>query len=193
MCVISAGQGMVQCVVKFYLCRFNLHLIDLQLLFYLFQLQKVDLSIDNLICFDEIIASLNYNPESTVHEQNMKLTLCDHNALAADLEPQYGPSVVEIIDHHVDRGYYPWIDNGSGDRSIAFSQGKPTAMSTCTLVAEAFLSNLISRNFLTEEVATLLMAVIAVDSSNLVNATDRDNNAVKVCAFYVLFQSVILM
>jgi inorganic pyrophosphatase/exopolyphosphatase len=152
------------------------------------QLQKVNLSVSDLICFDEL------NLQELLARKQLQLTLSDHNALAADLEDQYGPAVVEIIDHHVDRGYYPWVQQANGARHIAFDK-KPTASSTCTLIAEAFFlqqsflspdtdtddnSSATQLLLLNEDISTLLLAVIAVDSANMTNATPRDVEAVAV-------------
>lgn len=112
---------------------------------------------------------------------DLQLTLCDHNALAVHLEATFGAAVVEIVDHHIDRDFYPWVQGDS--RRIAFADGKPTAMSTCTLIAEAFLSHSSPHDapsLLSEDVASLLLAVIALDSSNTSTATDRDRAAVAV-------------
>lgn len=150
----------------------------------LVQLAKVNLSLNDLICFDEIIAS-PVNAEELIHQKTLQVTLCDHNALAANLESTFGPAVVEIMDHHADRAFYPWLLSGSSARNIAFEDGKPTVMSTCTLVAEAFWGDGCrgeAASFMTEEVATLLLAVIAVDSADMANATDRDEAAAKVSA-----------
>jgi inorganic pyrophosphatase/exopolyphosphatase len=157
------------------------------------QLQKVNLSLDDVICFDDIL-QLPLITEAFIFQKNLRLTLCDHNALAANLESRYGSSVVEILDHHADRGFYPWVGGEEGGRHIAFCEGKPTAMSTCTLVAEAFFaaqdttaaappsssSSPPSCSCLGEEVATLLLAGIALDSSNMTTATARDSEAVQV-------------
>lgn len=137
------------------------------------------MSLSDLICFDEII-SASQNSSELIQDKRLLLTLCDHNALAACLEPEFGSAVIEIVDHHADRGLYPWVNNESASRIIAFADGKPTAMSACTLIAEAFLMNDQSVQYLTDEVATLLLAVIAVDSSNMSNATDRDTAMVTV-------------
>lgn len=156
--------------------------------------------------------------------------------------------MTEIIDHHVDRGFYPWVKLGASAgvgvndekittmtnqhhhhymnttgmqtaRIIAFYDNAPVVMSTCTLIAEKFFSfsacgssgssnsdddnddgngndddgedngsrgihKINVKNMsplLTEDVATLLLAVIAVDSSNLSTAMPRDMEAVTVC------------
>jgi inorganic pyrophosphatase/exopolyphosphatase len=153
-------------------------------------------SISDLICFDEIV-NLHHITEEFLSQKFLRLTLCDHNALAAHLESQYGSTVVEIIDHHADRDFYPWV-LAPHCRNIAFAKNKPTAMSTCTLIAELFVTaqeiesdksgdgdndndgrDIVSA-VLTEDVATLLLAVIAVDSGNLSNATIRDMEIVTV-------------
>ena len=153
-----------------------------------------------MFCLDEILHHPSITAESITQKQ-LQLTLCDHNALAAHLEDTYGSTVVEIIDHHVDRGFYPWIQHSNPSRTIVFSHSSPIVMSTCTLIAEKFLSLSAEEGagegagqqnnqkgeegeessvLIPADVATLLLAVIAVDSSNLSTATPRDLRAVAV-------------
>lgn len=139
-------------------------------------LNKVGLSCNSLICLEEIPQIFKLSNEKLI-----RITLVDHNALAADLESSLGPTVVEILDHHDDRGFYKWVKQEEANRNIAFVDGKPSAMSTCTLVAESFFQ-MPSKNDLCRidtDVATLLLAVIAVDSANLENATQRDLDVVE--------------
>ena len=120
-------------------------------------------------------------------QKKFKLTLCDHNALAVHLEELYGQYVVEIIDHHEDRDFYPSVQGPDNVRNIAFEDGKPTVMSTCTLIAESYVTHDESvkseNSLLTEDVATVLLAVIALDSSNMSMACKNDEKITTVSTY----------
>lgn len=92
-----------------------------------------------------------------------------------------GARVVEILDHHQDKGVHEAV---SGDaRRIAFDSGRATADSCCSLVTEAYLSHELGRELLARDdgaVARALLGVICIDTANLdsVKACPRDFSAV---------------
>uniref|UniRef100_K3X7X1 DHHA2 domain-containing protein n=1 Tax=Globisporangium ultimum (strain ATCC 200006 / CBS 805.95 / DAOM BR144) TaxID=431595 RepID=K3X7X1_GLOUD len=95
------------------------------------------------------------------------LTLLDHNALNMKriALPQGSESVaeiVEILDHHMDLGKHP----AASVREIAFADGQALVASNCTLVAEKMLDALKRDQTLYALPATLLLAVIGLDSVN---------------------------
>ena len=116
-------------------------------------LSLINLSFDDLICFDE----LSFSEIETQHQ--LELTLMDHNHLYPTLDELYSTRVIEIIDHHLDQGFYSNIRGNS--RIIAFNKetGRAEVGSTCTLVAEKFYSS----NFITDEIALLLLGVIKLE------------------------------
>ncbi|KAJ0406653.1 hypothetical protein P43SY_009764 [Pythium insidiosum] len=97
---------------------------------------------------------------------SLRLTLLDHNALTTKRMPSasesLGDCVVEILDHHADLG----VHASAAVRDIAFHGHDALVASTCTLVAERLLAS----DKLPHEhhalSATLLLAVIALDSIN---------------------------
>eukprot|EP00929_Paragymnodinium_shiwhaense_P013838 TRINITY_DN121686_c0_g1_i1.p1 TRINITY_DN121686_c0_g1~~TRINITY_DN121686_c0_g1_i1.p1 ORF type:complete len:385 (+),score=82.10 TRINITY_DN121686_c0_g1_i1:69-1223(+) len=109
------------------------------------------------------------------------IVLTDHNALDGPLlalgdEAELTEKVAEIIDHHQDLGKLTKV---TGDkRNIAFADGKATAASACSLVAEKFLASDAGQSLLAANdaaVARALLGVILIDSANL------DPAAKKVC------------
>mmetsp|Transcript_15293 Transcript_15293/g.23030 ORF Transcript_15293/g.23030 Transcript_15293/m.23030 type:complete len:409 (+) Transcript_15293:52-1278(+) len=127
-------------------------------------LQTVNLSLAEIICLEEC-------PLEELSQRGLlALTLADHNDLPPHLHAKYGANVVEIIDHHIDKGHYSWIP--SECRNIAFdaSTQKASSGSTCTLVAEEYykvMENVQSSDLLTQDIATLLMGVITLDTINM--------------------------
>jgi inorganic pyrophosphatase/exopolyphosphatase len=115
-------------------------------------LDLLQISFDDLICFDEC-------PLNEFNQEDLSLTLMDHNYLSLLLHSSYSTRVTEIIDHHADQGYYPSVQGS--DRFIAFNTeiGKADVGSACTLVAERFSQ----ANLLDPQVATLLLGVISVE------------------------------
>jgi exopolyphosphatase len=116
-------------------------------------LQLVDLSFDDLICFDECPLD-EFQKENT-----LAFTLMDHNYMSSHLHSCYSSLVTEIVDHHADQGYYPSVQGA--DRLIAFNSqtGKAEVGSSCTLVAE----RLSQSNLLDADLATLLLGVISLE------------------------------
>jgi exopolyphosphatase len=140
--------------------RDDIHLRrDIELL-----LREIDLTLSDLICLDEC------NMANFANECNLDLVLVDHNILSKEVSKQLGPSarhesmVTEIFDHHEDCDAY----KTAVVRDIAYDSNtkSPLVASTCTLIAERFLQPL-NRDALTLDIATLLIAVIAVDSLNM--------------------------
>jgi exopolyphosphatase len=123
-------------------------------------LQQVNLELSDLICLDEL------HPESLGCVTSVALV--DHNALAPRIQSRLPASatVGEIHDHHQDSGLYTHLPQQK--RQIAFdgARGVATVGSTCTLVAEQFLSSPATAQLLDASVATLLLGVIALDTSN---------------------------
>lgn len=155
-------------------------------------LHKVNLSLSDLICIDEMASSclfgLTSNQSSEV-SSNPQVILLDHNTMSSKfkslmdhLEINASSSVVEILDHHVDGNLY--LESCSGDqRNIAFINGIATVGSTCTLVFEHIMKSESSSMKLTEEedLSILLLGVIALDTYNMDpkagKGTSRDQTA----------------
>lgn len=53
--------------------------------------------------------------------QKLKVTLVDHNKLCASLHKPLERCVEAIVDHHEDKGHYPWVEGAR--REIAFEVG----------------------------------------------------------------------
>jgi exopolyphosphatase len=162
-------------------------------------LEAAGLPSDVLTCIDE------FDPvaaSQTVTSEYFRVTLVDHNALAPHLKPA-SRNVVEIVDHHRDMGLHPvrWmfvairlllvflfgLSEGCGQdvagpaRNVSFDESLGRGVgSTCTLVAEAFLTH--APACLHPDVAFMLLGVILVDTLNLDPAmnktTPRDESAV---------------
>ena len=131
-------------------------------------LQKVDLSMRDLIYLNDC------RFEKIKECGCLKVTLVDHNLLSRTLSV-LDDYVDEIVDHHQDSGSYANVVGMN--REIAFDEAckKATVGSTCTLVAERFF---LQPHLLTEDIATLLMGVIALDTQNMSaeagKGTERD-------------------
>jgi inorganic pyrophosphatase/exopolyphosphatase len=133
----------------------------------------VHANIDHLLCAEEV-------PLAALHgSQSLSLTLVDHNCFGQAFE-QFAEASVEILDHHVDLGAYPWLSGDS--RDIAFAEGRALVGSTCTIVAERFFKAAdkeaayaasaaagagVGEGLLDSAVATLLMGIIALDTINM--------------------------
>lgn len=134
-------------------------------------LEKAGLQMSELITLEDI------NWIDFTSSKNC-IVLTDHNVLSHKLS-KYDDKVVEIVDHHMDMRKYPWVVGSQ--RNIAFdtTTGVATVGSACTLVVESFMS---TPSLLNEEVATLLLGVILLDTINLDvtahRATSRDCEAV---------------
>ena len=128
-------------------------------------LNEADIDLQDLISMDEYVSTPN------------DVILMDHNMVSNDLSMRLGmknideqePVVLikEILDHHKDEAKY--LDStGAAGREIAFNMetGMAEVASTCTLVAERYLDSG-SIDALSEDIAILLVAVIAVDSINM--------------------------
>ena len=140
--------------------RSEIHLRrDVQLL-----LIEVGMELSDLICVDEC------NIEKISLEKRLDLILVDHNKLSNSItsllctNEDHCLLVKEIIDHHEDSGAYPAV----AVREVEFDMmtKKPEVGSTCTIVAEKYLQheNIGALNI---DIATLLIAVIAVDTLNM--------------------------
>lgn len=135
-------------------------------------LKEVEIELCDLITMDEYCDTA----AAGVHLPS-DLVLVDHNVASKSLSSILGLSieqqeenrlVKEILDHHKDEQRYLGSTGGIGHREIAFDvdTGKATVASACTLVAERYL-DAANIDALTEEIAILLVAVIAVDSINM--------------------------
>jgi inorganic pyrophosphatase/exopolyphosphatase len=141
-------------------------------------LNEVGLKLSDLICVDEC------NIADLATESKLDLILVDLNVLGHEMSKKIGSDlqvnaiVKEILDHHEDSGAYLQ----ASIREIAFDSGQkvPEVASTCTLVAEKYLE-IDSVKALTEDIATLLVGVIALDSLNMNpsqrRGTPRDQRA----------------
>lgn len=87
-------------------------------------------------------------------------TLVDHNALN-NKRVASPPEVVEILDHHMDMRAHL-----AAEREVAFQDGQALVASTCTIVAERMLDELLVEAPMEVKAlpATLLLGVIALDS-----------------------------
>ena len=143
-------------------------------------LREIDLTLSDLVCLDEC------NIANFANECNLDLILVDHNVLSKEVSERLGLSarhesmVKEILDHHEDCDAY----KTAIVRDIAYDSNtkSPLVASTCTLIAERFLQP-VNRAALTLDIATLLIAVIAVDSLNMDpsqrRGTPRDRTALE--------------
>ena len=134
-------------------------------------LQKVQLDLSDLICIDEVDVPSLYR---SGHLQD--LILVDHNSISSGVAETHFKAVptenlvCEIVDHHKDSGASTHV---SGEkRNIAFDEalGVATVGSTCTLIAERFLSSSITSKLLateTSDIATLLLGTILLDTLNM--------------------------
>ena len=60
----------------------------------------------------------NNDPSAVGFKANMtQMVLTDHNSADGEMTP-YGDLSIQIFDHHIDQGDYPWIQGD--DRDIAF-------------------------------------------------------------------------
>lgn len=79
----------------------------------------------NLVHIDEVDLPGLAKSSSKVGEAKeaplFHLILVDHNKLC-DKFKTLGPYVSAIVDHHDDKGLYPWVTPGSGKRDIAFGE-----------------------------------------------------------------------
>jgi exopolyphosphatase len=98
--------------------------------------------------------------ETLYQTQRLRLTLIDHNILAA-AQARYAGAVEAIVDHHADAGLYQQAD----PRTI-----EPVG-SAATLVAEAILRE--RPALIDAGTATLLLATILLDTVNLDPAAKR--------------------
>lgn len=114
-------------------------------------LQQVGIELNDLLCIDEFPL-----------DQISNINLVDHNILALPLS-FLGGKVSEIVDHHQDMNEYPEVIGDA--RECAFEGNKATVGSCCTLIAERYMSQ--NPSILNDEVATLLMGVITLDTGNM--------------------------
>ena len=134
-------------------------------------LKEADLDLTHLIAFDEYVGN---DASSSGSHLPGDVVLVDHNVVAnvlcgvldLDTDRQEEVGIVkEIVDHHKDEGRYM---RSAVLRDIAYDavSGNAEVASTCTLVAERYL-DAANAAALSEDIATLLVAVIAVDSINM--------------------------
>lgn len=153
----------------------------------LFQLTGLDMN--DLICLDDCKLEL-LSKQAKSKTENLKITLTDHNEISRywkDDTVSIESHIIEIIDHHKDKGKYPSIVGKS--RRIAFNHttGVETAGSTCTLIAESILLPSVDCDshgdsgscvgsdekkenkdpVIMPELARLLSGVILLDTSNM--------------------------
>ena len=130
-------------------------------------LQRVRLDLSDLICIDEVDVLSLYR---SGHVQD--LVLVDHNSISSGVAETYFKMVPteglvsEIIDHHKDCGAHAHL-NGE-KRTVAFDNALSVATvgSTCTLIAERFLSSSTNREE-SADIATLLLGAILLDTLNM--------------------------
>lgn len=111
----------------------------------------------------------NNDPSAAGFKANMtQMVLTDHNSADGEMTP-YGDLSIQIFDHHIDQGDYPWIQGD--DRDIAFDAetGIATAASAATVVCEQFIKHPLGLDLLSLDngaVALALLSVILIDGSN---------------------------
>lgn len=117
-------------------------------------------------------ADIIFSDEVDLHSYHgigkLEITLTDHNYIRSELQP-LEEAVVEIIDHHEDLGRHPGVVGEA--RKIAFADGKATVASACTQIAEEYLGA--AGPAVDSAAATLLLAVIALDSANFDEAAGK--------------------
>jgi inorganic pyrophosphatase/exopolyphosphatase len=133
-------------------------------------LQSVKLELSDLICIDDITVASSLSSVSTDSDNKIKFILLDHNVASNKVMSLNGNNnidnlVEEIIDHHVDVGYYPQCSGSY--RNIAWNKDTNTAAvgSACTLVGELYISE--AEDLLDSDISTLLMGVISLDTYNM--------------------------
>ncbi|CAM9693093.1 unnamed protein product, partial [Ectocarpus fasciculatus] len=119
-------------------------------------LLKVGLGLEDIICMSDL------SVEKLKENNNVKIILVDQNTVPSCVT-SCGDATVEIIDHHLDAGFSPWVSGAK--RNIAYDPVTSRALvgSSCTLVAENYLAS----GYITEEIAILLLGVIALDTFNM--------------------------
>jgi inorganic pyrophosphatase/exopolyphosphatase len=141
-----------------------------------FLLQLAGISIDSLVCLDHPNV-LSFTSQQHKH----KVSLVDHNRLVFAAEESW--EVVEILDHHMDERAHTdscpsntTTVEGGGPycRNIAFSNNQALVASTCTLIVERYMANLIESSnpavptfTFPMPLAILLLGVILLDSVNM--------------------------
>ena len=150
-------------------------------------LTEIGIDLRDLICVDECSIT------ATAAANNLDLILVDHNLISSSVLAQLGAApddiVREVLDHHEDSGSYL----SASVREIEFDMinKKPEVASTCTIIAEKYLQKE-NIGALNEDIATLLISVIAIDSLNMdptqKRGTSRDLNALT--SLQLLFPTV---
>lgn len=128
---------------------------------YLFELLGISL--------DDLLFLSNIPLEQLFNQKRLKLNLVDHNALKPK-QIHLSETVESIIDHHADEQKYPAINNKLIE----------VVGSNATLVAEKIFSS--QKVTFSKELATLLLAPILIDTSNLKSkekTTQKDIEIVK--------------
>lgn len=131
---------------------------------YLFEL--LGISLDDLLFLDDEDVPL----QRLFKEQRVRINLVDHNVLRHALVG-FSDVVERIIDHHMDENkIYPLVNE---NKLVA------VVGSNATLIAEKIFSSSHMKCF--QELGTLLLAPILIDTSNLKSekTTPRDIQAVK--------------
>lgn len=136
----------------------------------LLELAGIRNATNELIFVDDFLINHDANTAS--------VSLVDHNAIEEKFQGKNW-TVVEIVDHHCDQGYYETTCSGHA-RTIAFADGKALVASACTLVAERLSK--VCNPLYPASVGLLLLGVILLDSVNLADdvgkVTQRDRDAV---------------
>ena len=183
----TTTEGTVACVPMCCIPRSDLALRrDTKLLF-----DMAGLDINDLICLDD---NEEYGYDA-LHELQrrglLSITLTDHNALAssvwsADATATLGSCVVEIIDHHTDKGEHAHVVGARRDIAFDAERGRELVGSACTLIAERALGPITidprsakgsgeqgSTIEVDGELAMLLSGVILLDTSNMDPTVDK--------------------
>jgi exopolyphosphatase len=124
-------------------------------------LSIIDVPIGDIICLRDVDIPL------VSAKVKMNIILTDHNTAVANLKP-YESVITEIWDHHNDVGSLPAVQGVARNIAYDSANAKPLVGSACTLIAESYFQCLdASLIEVDQELATLLLGVIAIDTFNM--------------------------
>ncbi|KAL7548121.1 hypothetical protein ACHAWF_011454, partial [Thalassiosira exigua] len=129
-----------------------------------------------LLCTDNDVVTQQLLPATTDNGEGSTprttVTLVDHNRIRSSLS-HLSSLVSEIADHHEDEGDHGGVTLESGNRIVAFEDGRATVASTCTLVTERLLKSIESDAAVDGRLGLILLGVILLDSVNMLPAAGK--------------------
>jgi len=136
---------------------------------YLFR--DVGIQLEHLTFIDEI----NLSQLFQFNQQKFKLIIVDHNNLAIN-QKELGPSVEEIIDHHLDEGFY---EETTKNRRTIEKVGSCTTLVCDLFFQEIYKDNVPTSDFeMDNSLSRFLLAPILIDTVNFnpqaVRGTPKD-------------------